>query len=161
MDEANDLAGCPYAVLRVAIQENLAAPLPAHVGSDLGEFARRALLLDLESLLGHLVAVQASGVAPAPEQESRVSLVRLDDLLLDLDVDRSLDGAQEAGTHVDTARAETQSCGEPLPIGEAARGNEGNLERLPRPAEQDEVCDVRLSDVASRILLALLDQIEL
>lgn len=63
-------------------------------------------------------------------------------------MDGRLDGAHEARAHVDAARAQHQRRGEALAVGEAARRDEGRLERLPRAAQQDEVCNVALADVA-------------
>ena len=131
MDEAHHLTGGLDAILGIAVQEDLTTALPAYVGGDLGELARLTFLLNLESLLSDLVSVEAGGIAPAPEQEGRVSLIGLDDLLLDIDVDWGFDGIQEAGSHVDTVSSETQGCGQPLAVGEPAGRDEGHAECLP------------------------------
>ena len=74
--------------------------------------------------------------------------MRRDDRVFDLRVDRRLNRAHEPGPHVDPLRAQTQRCREPLPVREAARGDEGHCERLPRSAQEDEVRDIRFADVA-------------
>lgn len=74
--------------------------MPAHKGRNLGELARLTLLFDLERLVGHLVAVQTGGVLPSSEDQRGVGLLGLDDLLLDVVVDRGLNGAHEAGAHL-------------------------------------------------------------
>lgn len=63
-------------------------------------------------------------------------------------MDGRLDGAHEARAHVDAAGAEAQRGREALPVGEAARGDEGDLEGLPRAREEDEVGYVGFSYVA-------------
>ena len=74
--------------------------------------------------------------------------MRRDDCVFDLRVDRRLNCAHEPRPHVDPLRAQAQRCREPLPVREAARGDEGHCERLPRPAQEDEVRDIRFADVA-------------
>lgn len=100
MDEANDLASGPDAVLGVAVDKDLPAPLATDKGGNLGKLTRLALLLDFERLVCHLVAVQAGGVLPPPEDQCGVSLLGLDDLLLDVVVDGGFYCAHEAGAHL-------------------------------------------------------------
>jgi hypothetical protein len=59
-------------------------------------------------------------------------------------------GVQRPGqlAHVDTARTEGQSSSQALTVGKATRRDERHAERLSRPAQQDEVGDVRLPNVA-------------
>lgn len=165
MNQANDLASSPdliirvsmcpkatrriqmgesitYTVVRITINEDLPAPLPADIGRDLCKLPGLALPLDLERLLCDLVLIQAGSVGPPAQHEGRVRLVGLDDLLLDVLVDGRLDRAHEARAHVDAARAEAERGREALAVGETSRGDEGHLEGLPGAAEQDEVRDV-------------------
>lgn len=148
VDEPDDLAGGPDAVVRVAAGEDLAAALAADEGGDLGELAGLALALDLDDGVGDLVAVEAGRVGPATHDQRRVGLLSLDDLLLDLLVDRRLHRAHEPRAHVDALRAETERGREALAIGEAARGDKGHLERLSCLVEQNEVGDVGLTNVS-------------
>jgi len=149
MDEADDLTGGPDAILGVAVDENLAPSLAADVWCDLGELARLAVLLDLDDGVGDLVAVEARRVGPPAHDQRRVRLLRLHDLLLDLLVDRRLHCAHEARAHVDALGAQAQRRGKSLSVGEAARRDEGHLQRLSGLAEQDEVCDVGFTNVSS------------
>lgn len=136
------MGGITYTIVRITINKDLPAPLPAHIRRDLSKLARLALPLDLERLLGDLVLVQAGGVGPPAQDERSVGLLGLDDLPLDVLVDRRLDRAHEPRAHVDAARAQAQRRRQPLPVGETARRDEGHLEGLPGAAEQDEVGDV-------------------
>jgi hypothetical protein len=140
-----------YAKVRVAVQEDLSPALPADVLGDLLELASRARLLDINSLQRDLVGEQTRRVLPAAQHKRRVRLLRIDNRLLDVLVDRRLDGAHEARAHVDTACAERQRSSETLAVGKAARGDEGHAERLAGAAQQDEVGDVCLADVASAL----------
>lgn len=105
MNQPNHLPSGPDTILGISVDENLPPPLAADKRRDLGKLARLAPLLDLESLLGDLVAVQPGGVAPPPEDEGGVGFLGLDDGLLDVLVDGGFDGAEEAGAHVDAAGA--------------------------------------------------------
>lgn len=108
-----------YTVLWITIDKDLATPCTTDIRRNLSKLARSTLLLDLERLIRDLVPVQPRGIRPAPEYESRVGLLGSDNLLLDVLVDRCLDGAHEARAHVDTAGSKTQRRSEPLPVGEA------------------------------------------
>lgn len=154
MNQADDLARGPHAVLRVAVDEDLAATLAADEGGHLGELASLALALDLEGVLGYLVAEQARGVAPAAQQQGGVGLLGLDDGLLDGAVHGCLLRAEEPGAHVDATGAEAEGRRKALAVGEPARGDERNLEGLAGPGEKDEVGDVRFTDVAGYDRLA-------
>lgn len=155
MDETDDLPSSPHAILRIPVKENLPTSLTADKRRDLGELTGLTLALDLQGLLGDAVAVQARGVAPPAQQERRVRLAGPHDGLLDGLVDGGLDGAEEARAHVDAAGAEAERRGEALPVGETAGGDEGDLECLPGPGEEDEVGDVGFADVAERISVSI------
>ena len=68
-------------------------------------------------------------------------------------MDRRLDRAHEAGTHIDALGPKRQRGREPLTVGEAAARDEGHAadEALPGAGQQDEVRDVRLADVAGAL----------
>lgn len=151
VDETHDLAGGPDTVLGVAVGEDLLAALAADKGGNLAELARLALALDLEGLLGDLVLEEAAGVAPAAEDEGGLVLVGLDNGLLDVLVEGRLDGAHEAGAHVDAGGAEAEGGGEAVAVGEAAAGDEGDGNLLAGAAEEDKVGNVALADVAGAL----------
>lgn len=140
--------GKTHAKFWVSIDKHLLAPLAAHIRRHLCKLARLALLLNLEGIQRHLVLEQPRRVGPPPQQQRRVRLLRLDNRLLDVLVNGRLDGAHEARAHVDAACAEHQRRRQALTVCEAARRDKGRIERLPRAAQQDEVCNVALADVA-------------
>lgn len=151
MNQPNNLSSRPNTILRIAIHKHLSAALPADIRGNLGKLARGALALDLERLLSNLVLEQARGIAPAPQHKRRIRLLRADNRLLDILVQRRLDSRHEARAHVHAARAEAQRRREPVAICKAARGNKGDLERLARLAEEDEIGNVALADVAGAL----------
>lgn len=148
MNETNNLASGPDTELGVTVDEYLLSSLAADEMGNLAELARRALALNLEGLLGNLVLEKTAGVAPAAEQQGGICLLGLDNLVLDVLVNGSLHGAHEACAHVDTTGAEGQSSSETPAVGETTRGDERNLEGLASTAQQDEVGNVALADVA-------------
>ena len=135
-------------MIRVAIDKDLATALPTHVRSHLFEFARLARSLDFDRFPRDLVPEQARRVLPPPQHEFRIRLLRRDNRVFDLRVDRRLNRAHEPRAHVDPLRAQAQRRRQPLPVREAARGDERHRERLARSAQQDEVRDVGFADVA-------------
>lgn len=78
-------------------------------------------------------------------------LVTLDNGFLDVLVHGGLDGSHESRTHVGAASTEQQSRSQAVAIGETTAGNEGNLEGLTSPTQQDEVGDVALANVAGAL----------
>lgn len=148
MNEPDNLSCSPNPMIHIPIDEDLPAPLPRNVRSNLFELAGRGGPLDLHGLLGDLVAVEPGGVAPAAQDEFGIRLLGLDDLLLDILVDGRLDGAHEAGAHVDALGAQADRRGETLAVREPAAGDEGHGQGLSRAGQQDEVRDVGLADVA-------------
>ena len=136
-----------HPVIRIPIDKHLATTFPTHVRSHLLEFPRRARSLDFDRFHRDLVPEQPGRVLPPPQHEFRIRLLRPNDGVFDLRVDRRFNRAHEPCPHVDPFRAEAQRCRQPLPVGEAARGDEGHRERLPRSAQQDEVSDIRFADV--------------
>lgn len=109
-----------HAIFGVSIDKNLLAALAAHEWRDLCELASGALALDTEGLEGHLVLVEAGGVAPAAKEEGGVSLLGADNLVFDALVDGGLDGAHEARAHVDAAGAEAEGGSEAPAVCEAS-----------------------------------------
>ena len=144
MDQADDLARGPNAVMHIPTHKHLAAPLAAHKGRHVLKLAARALPLGLDSFLGDSVAKQPACVPPSPEHELRIRLVRLDDGDFDVVVDGRFDRAHEPRAHVDPICAQSQGGRETLPVREPAAGDKGDVQALPRPGQQDEVCDVAL-----------------
>lgn len=78
-------------------------------------------------------------------------LGRLNDLVLNVDVDGRLDGAHEAGTHVDTLSAQAERSGQAVSVRESTGGDERDLEGLARAAQEDEVGEIALADVAGAL----------
>jgi hypothetical protein len=140
-----------YTVVDVAVQEHLTASLAANKGRNLGKLARLALPLDLQRLLRHLVLEQSGGVLPPSQNKVGVVLVRRHNGLLDLLMDGRLNSAHEPRTHVDTFRTERQRRRKTLSVSEPTRRDEGDVELLARPAQENEVCDVVLADVAGAL----------
>lgn len=140
-----------YTIVRVAVQEDLATTLAAHIRSNLAEVASLALLLNLQCFLGHLVGEQAGGVLPPAQNEGSVCLLGIDDSLLDLLVDGSLDSAHEASTHIDTLSAESKSSRKTLTISETTRSNKRNTQALACTAQKNEVGDIVLADMAGAL----------
>lgn len=148
MNQPDDLPRRPNPIVHVPVDKDLPPALPAHKRRHVLELPARALPLRLDGLLGDFVAEEATRVAPPPQHEFRVRLLGFDDGPLDVVVDGRFDRAHEARAHVDALGPERQRRGEPLPVREAAAGDEGDLQALPGPAQQDEVCDVALAHVA-------------
>lgn len=148
MNQPNDLPRRPDPVVHVPVDKDLPPALSAHKRRHILEFPARTLPLGLDGLLGDFVAEEAARVAPPPQHELRVRLLGFDYGPLDVVVDGRFERAHEARAHVDALGPERQRCGEPLPVREAAAGDEGHLQALPGPAQQDEVCDVALAHVA-------------
>lgn len=151
MNQTNDLASGPDTVVWVTIDKDLTTALAANIWSNLGKIASRALLLDLQSVLGDLVREQAGSILPPAQNKRGIGLLGLDDSLLDILVNGSLDGAHEAGTHVDTLGAESQGSGQTIAVGETARGNERHTQILASAAQEDKVGDIVLADVAGAL----------
>lgn len=63
-------------------------------------------------------------------------------------MDRGFDRAHEPGAHVDALSAKSKRSSEALAVGKAAGRNEGDLQILACAAQEDEVGDVVLADVA-------------
>lgn len=143
--------GDAYAKVLVTIDEHLPSTLSAHVLGNLLELASWAGLLDRNGRLRDLVGEKARGIPPPPEDELGICLLCIDDSLLDVLVDGGLDGSHEAGAHVDTAGTKGERGSETIAVSEAARGNEGDLEGLSGPAQENEVGDVVLTDVAGAL----------
>lgn len=140
-----------YTIVRVTVQEDLTTTLAAHIGSNLSKVTSCALLLNLKSVLGHLVSEQAGSVLPPTQHKSGISLLRLDDSLLNILVNRSLDGAHEASTHVNTLGTESQRSSQTVAISETTRSNERNAEVLTGTAQENEVGDIVLADVTGTL----------
>ena len=151
MNQSNDLARSPHAIVLVSVQKHLPPTRPRNIRLHLLELARAALLLDLQRRLGDFVAEQPAGVLPPAQHEVGVCLLRIDNRLLDVVVDGRLDGAHEARAHVDALCAQGQRGREALAVGKPAARDEGNAEALARPAQEDEVRDVVLADVAGAL----------
>lgn len=64
---------------------------------------------------------------------------------------RRLNARQESGPHVYTFSAKIERRSQSLAVCKTSRSNERDGQRLPRPGKQDEVRDVRLSDMASTL----------
>ena len=107
-----------------------------------------ALPLDLQRLFCDLVLVQPAGVPPPPQQQCCVRLLCLDNLLFDLQVYGRLLCAHESRAHVDAAGTETERRGKSPTVGETTAGDKGNLQGLAGLAEEDEIGNVALADVA-------------
>jgi len=148
MNQTNDLASSPNAIIRITIEEDLTSSFPADIRGNLLKLAGGALSFNLHSGIGNLVLVQPTGVLPSSEHKLSVGLLCLNDLLLDFQVDRRLNGAHESCSHIDALSTQTQSRSKPLPICEASGCDEWNLERLPGSAEEDKVRDVGFTDMA-------------
>lgn len=140
-----------YTIVRVTVQEDLTTTLAAHIRSNLSKVASRALLLNLESVLGDLVSEQAGSVLPPTQHKSGIRLLRLNDSLLDILVDRSLDSAHEASTHVNTLGTESQRSGQTVAISETTGSNERNAQVLAGTAQKNEVGDIVLADVTGAL----------
>ena len=166
MDESDDLTGGPYLIfvsilhsirkgtyakVLVAVQEHLSASLSTDVFGDLLELARRASLFDIHSLERDLVRKESRGVLPPPEYERSVRFLRIDNGLLDVVVDRRLDGAHEPRSHVDTTRSESKRSSQSLTICEPSRGDKWHTQRLSCPAQQDKVGDIRLANMTGAL----------
>ena len=134
MDQADHLPRRPDAVVHVPVDKHLPPALPAHVRRHLLEFTARAFPLDPHCVLGDFVPEQPARVPPPPQHELRVRFLRVHDGGFDVVVDRRLDRAHEPRAHVDPLRAQRQGRSEALPVREAARGDEGHRQALPRPA---------------------------
>ena len=74
-----------------------------------------------------------------------------DDGILYVLVHWRLNGAHEPRAHVNAARAEAQGRRETLAVGEATASDEGYVEGLSGFAEEDEVCNVTLADMAGAL----------
>lgn len=140
-----------YSEIDITIDEHLSSPLTRHPRCDLLKLARCAGRLNLERLDSSLVLVKSTGVLPPAQDELGVVLGRLDDLLLYVDVNGRLDGAHEAGTHVDTLGAQAERSSQALAVGESTGSDERNLEGLACAAQEDEVGEVALADMASAL----------
>lgn len=66
-------------------------------------------------------------------------------------MDRGLDSAHEAGTHVDTASTERKSTSKTLTISVTTRSNEGYFKLLGSSPEENEVGDIVFTDVTSAL----------
>jgi hypothetical protein len=168
VDETDDLAGRPYlqqlsvrfhpqsvvsirnayTMLLVAILEHLASTFTRDVWRNLLELARRALTLDLDRVGRDLVLEQPTGVFPPAQNELRVRLLRINNSLLDVLVDRGFDRAHETGTHVNALSSQGQRSGQTLPVRETSRSDERHSHSLASARQQDEVGNVALTDVA-------------
>lgn len=80
-----------------------------------------------------------------------VLLLRCNNLLLDILVDRSLDGAHEPSAHVASLGAEGEGSSETTAVGDTTGRDEGDLELLGRAGEEDETSNVLLSGVAGTL----------
>jgi hypothetical protein len=140
-----------YTEVRVAVQEDLTTPLPTDILSNVLELARRASLLDVDSLQCDLVRKQSRRVLPPPENERGICFLRIDDGLLDVVVNGRLDGAHEPRTHVDTTRSQGQRSSQTLTICEASRCDERHTKRLSSFTQQDEVGDVGLANMTGAL----------
>lgn len=109
-----------YTIVRVAVDEHLATTFAADERCHLVKLVALALPFDLDGFVGHLVLVQSSGIGPPPHDKSRVRFRGLDNSLLDVLVDRGLDGAHEPGPHVDPLCAEAQGRSQTLAVSESA-----------------------------------------
>ena len=148
MNKADDLPGGPDTKIHIPIQEDLTSPLPTDQGRHLRKLAGAALPLDPHRLLRHAIREQATRILPAAQHELGIRLVGIDDRLFDIDVDGRFKRAHEASPHIDTSGAESEGSSKALAVSEAAAGDEGDGEALTRAAQQDEVRDVALADVA-------------
>jgi hypothetical protein len=151
VDQPNHLASRPHPKIRVPVDEHLPPALARHIRRHLLELPRCALPLDLQRALRDLILEQAGRVGPPSQHERRVDLARVDDRLLDILVNGGLNRGHEPSPHVDALGAERQRGSEALPVGEAATGNKRDAQALTCPAEEDEVRDIRLTDVAGAL----------
>jgi hypothetical protein len=136
-------------VLDIASHKDLPPLGTAHHRSDLGEFARLARRLDLDSLGRHLIGEHPTRVLPPSEDQSGLMFVSGDNGLLDVQVDWRLDRAHESGAHVHARGTQTQSCHQPISVCKSSRGDEGRVAQfLPCAAVQNQRRDVGFTDVA-------------
>src|SRR6266498_3464656 len=119
-----------YPEVLVSINEHFSSSLPAHVRCHLLKLSSGALFLDLDRRLGNLVPKQPAGVSPPSQNQFRIRLLSINDSLLDILVDRRLNGAHEPRAHIDTLSTETQCSSETLAVGEPTRSNEWYAQRL-------------------------------
>lgn len=140
-----------YTVIRISSDKNLSSPLTANIRLNLLKLACCTRLLDLRRRSSDLVLEQPTRVLPPSQHKLCVILRGLDNRLLDVDVDRRLNGTHEPGAHVDTLSSQAQRRSETLSICESTGGNKGDLERLSRSAQQNQVGDIRLANVASTL----------
>lgn len=132
----------------VTILENLASSLARNVRRNLLELARLALALDLDGVGRDLVLEQPTGVLPPAQDKLRIGLLRVDNGLFDVLVDRGFHRAHESGAHVDALGTKAQRSSQALSVRETSRGNERNSHGLAGTGQQDEVGDVALANVA-------------
>jgi hypothetical protein len=138
-----------YTKVWVTVQEHLTTSLSTDVFCNFLELACLALLLDVNGLERNFVGEQSRGVLPPPKDKRGVCFLRVDDGLLDVVVYGRLDSAHESSAHVDTTGAERKGSSQTLTICETSGCDEWYAKRLPRLAQQDEVCDIRLPNVSS------------
>lgn len=101
---------------------------------------------------GDLVLEHTRSVAERPEHQGGLAFVGLDHGFLDFLVDGRLDGAHEAGAHVDAFGAQGNGGSETAAVAHAARGDVRDLEGLGGLGEEDEAGNVVLTGVTGALV---------
>ena len=140
-----------YSKILVTIQEHLPTPLPTHIRRHLLKLTRRALLLNLHRLFRDFIRKQPRRVPPPSKNKLRIRLLRLDNRLLNLLMNRCLNRTHKPRPHINALSAQTQRRRQPLPVRKTTRRNERHAERLACAAQQNEVGDVALADMAGAL----------
>lgn len=151
MNQPDDLPRRPNPIVHIPIHEHLPPPLPTHRRRHVLKLPTHTLPLSLHRLLGDFIRKQPTRVPPPAQHELRIRLLRLHNGHLDIVMDGRFDRAHEPRAHIDALGAQRQRGREPLPVREAAAGDERDRQALPRPGQQDEVGDVALADVAGAL----------
>lgn len=109
-----------YTIIRVSVEENLPSPLPADIRPHSLKLLRSRIILNLIRLTGNLILEQPARIPPLAQNQLRVRLLRLDNALLDIMMDRRFERAHESRAHVDAFGAEVDSGRETLAVAEAS-----------------------------------------
>ena len=108
-----------YSIVWVAIKEDLSSSLAANKSTNGLKLLRLRLVLNLIRLIRDLVLEQSARIPPLPQHKSSISLLRLDNALLDVVMDRCLNRAHESCTHIDSLCTQVDRSSETLTITEA------------------------------------------
>lgn len=137
-----------YTKIWITVNKHLPTTLPAHKRCNLLELARLTLLLNARGFQRDFILEQTRGVLPPTHHKRGIRFLCFHNRFLDIVMNRRLDRAHKPRAHIDSFGPQRQRRRQTLSVRKPARCNKGDIDLLPRTAQEDEIREVVLAHVA-------------